>query len=168
MSVEVSSARGSTSSRSRLARPVSTGWLHASGQPALRLGPGARLIVGRGQDVDLRLDDASVSRRHLRVEWPLGAQCPLVEDLGSANGTHVGGILLTPGAPATLVPGTRLEVGPFELTFLRTDGRASEPAPAPRMRAAQTPIGYHRFQRATAGPAAAPTDHPTTPRRAPT
>lgn len=160
MSVEVSPARGARSSGSRLARPLVETWLLASGQRRIDLGPGARLIVGRGQDVDLRLDDASVSRRHVLVEWPLDADCPLVEDLGSANGTHVGGIPLTPGAPALVTPGTRLEVGPFELTFLRVGGRGGEPAPAPRARGAQAPVGYHRFQRAPAGPAAAPTGPP--------
>lgn len=44
------------------------------------------LIVGRAPDVDVRIDDASVSRRHAALH--VGAVVH-IEDLGSANGVHL-------------------------------------------------------------------------------
>jgi DNA-binding NtrC family response regulator len=64
----------------------------ASGVTTHALVPGRRLVLGRAEDADVRIDDAGVSRRHAVFH----AGPPLeVEDLGSANGTFV-----TPGAPA--------------------------------------------------------------------
>ena len=70
-----------------------------AGGPALvlRSGPDAGtriplrggLVLGRGGDADVRLDDAQVSRRHAAVRS--GADGPQLEDLGSANGTRVNG-----------------------------------------------------------------------------
>ncbi len=45
--------------------------------------------VGRGDDCDVVLDDPSVSRRHVRVEAV--ADRWFAQDLGSGNGTYVGG-----------------------------------------------------------------------------
>jgi hypothetical protein len=53
------------------------------------LGDRNYIIVGRAPDCDLVLTDPTVSSRHLRLVWE-GAQL-VVEDLGSANGTHVRG-----------------------------------------------------------------------------
>jgi len=49
-----------------------------------------RLVLGRGTDADLRINDPGVSRRHaeLRLEGPGDL---VVEDLGSTNGTLVDG-----------------------------------------------------------------------------
>lgn len=46
-------------------------------------------IIGRGQQADLRIDDASVSREHARLVH--NADGWLVVDLGSSNGTSVDG-----------------------------------------------------------------------------
>jgi two-component system response regulator AtoC len=43
-------------------------------------------VIGRAADVDIRIDDASVSRRHAMLH--LGAVIH-IEDLGSANGVHL-------------------------------------------------------------------------------
>jgi pSer/pThr/pTyr-binding forkhead associated (FHA) protein len=48
-----------------------------------------RLVVGRGTDADLRINDPGVSRRH--AELRLEAGDVVVEDLGSTNGTLVDG-----------------------------------------------------------------------------
>ena len=54
------------------------------------------VVVGTGRDVDLRLEDPTVSRRHCRLR--AGPDGPLIEDLGSTNGTRVGA---APGGTGT-------------------------------------------------------------------
>jgi len=66
------------------------------------------LVVGRGDDVDLRLDDPSISRRHARL---FVAETLQIEDLGSANGTRVRGAALSPHQREELHPGDGLEFG---------------------------------------------------------
>ena len=76
------------------------------------------LTVGRqampGQVV---LDHPNVSRRHASFEVTGGTI--VLRDLGGTNGTYVNGARLR-GA-RSLVPGDRIDIGPFELTF---DGTA--------------------------------------------
>ena len=48
-----------------------------------------RVIVGRSRDVDFRIDNADVSRRHAAFFWSEGKV--MVKDLGSTNGTMVNG-----------------------------------------------------------------------------
>ncbi len=48
-----------------------------------------RVIVGRAKDVDFRVDDSNVSRRHAAIFWSEGSV--VIEDLGSTNGTMVNG-----------------------------------------------------------------------------
>ena len=67
----------------------------------------APLLVGRGSDAAIRLDDDYVSTRHARVaasgdEW-------FVEDLGSTNGTYVGPVRIT--QPTTIGLGVQVRVG---------------------------------------------------------
>ena len=50
-------------------------------------------IVGRGEDADVTLEVASISRRHAVIRQH-GADSVLVEDLGSANGTFVGDLAI--------------------------------------------------------------------------
>lgn len=68
-------------------------------------------VVGRGNDVDLQLDDVGVSRRHalLRV---IGQEL-WVEDLTSRNGTYVNGEPID--RPVALQLGDELAFGPCEL-----------------------------------------------------
>lgn len=51
------------------------------------------LVVGRGSDADLRINDPSVSRRHVEVRVYPGEDAPQVSvvDLGSTNGMLVNG-----------------------------------------------------------------------------
>ena len=76
------------------------------------------LTVGRqampGQVV---LDHPNVSRRHAAFEVVDGTI--VLRDLGGTNGTYVNGTRLRGARP--LVPGDRIDIGPFELTF---DGTA--------------------------------------------
>ncbi len=84
--------------------------------------PGGRSQLGRAADVALRLDDPDVSRRH--AELTVSQDGVAVVDLGSVNGTTVGGCVVADG-PATLGPGELLQVGESVLV-LTTDsaGRA--------------------------------------------
>ncbi|WP_110180876.1 FHA domain-containing protein FhaB/FipA [Nocardioides solisilvae] len=67
----------------------------------------APLLIGRGSDAAIRLDDDYVSTRHARVaasgdQW-------YVEDLGSTNGTYVGSVRIT--QPTTISLGTQVRIG---------------------------------------------------------
>src|SRR5262245_7438808 len=48
-----------------------------------------QIVVGRGTASDWQLDDPSLSRKHCQFRW--NGKALTVEDLGSANGTRVGG-----------------------------------------------------------------------------
>ncbi len=54
---------------------------------------GSRVVIGRGRDVDCRIDDPGVSRRHAAIF--LEGDKLMVEDLGSTNGTLVNGYPVT-------------------------------------------------------------------------
>ncbi|WP_432477878.1 FHA domain-containing protein FhaB/FipA [Nocardioides sp. GXQ0305] len=67
----------------------------------------APILIGRGTDAAIRLDDDYVSTRHARIassgdQW-------FVEDLGSTNGTYVGTARIT--QPTTLSLGTQVRIG---------------------------------------------------------
>ena len=67
----------------------------------------APILIGRGPDAAIRLDDDYVSTRHARIasaddQW-------FVEDLGSTNGTYVGSARIT--QPTTLSLGTQVRIG---------------------------------------------------------
>lgn len=53
---------------------------------------GNAITVGRGRTVDVRLEDASVSREHAVLKGILEEECWCLEDLDSANGTFVDGV----------------------------------------------------------------------------
>ncbi|HET8604623.1 MAG TPA: FHA domain-containing protein [Marmoricola sp.] len=68
---------------------------------------GAPLLIGRGSDAAIRLDDDYVSTRHAQIassgdQW-------YVEDLGSTNGTYVGTSRITQATAVSL--GTRIRIG---------------------------------------------------------
>lgn len=73
------------------------------------------LVIGRGEDCDLRLSDPSVSRVHARVTLLDGHI--YLEDAGSRWGTLVNGI---PTDSRELSPGDRVEIGDTQLR-LETD-----------------------------------------------
>jgi len=69
-------------------------------------------VAGRHPDADVFLDDVTVSRRH--AEFQRRGTVFTVRDLGSLNGTYVGGKLVD---SATLEDGEDVQVGKFRLTF---------------------------------------------------
>ena len=67
----------------------------------------APLLIGRGNDAAIRLDDDYVSTRHARIA--LSGDQWYVEDLGSTNGTYVGSSRIT--QPTAITLGTRIRIG---------------------------------------------------------
>ena len=79
---------------------------------------GGKIILGRADDLDVVLGDASISRQHATVEdTPTGHQ---VTDLRSRAGSFVNGRRFE---KHQLVIGDQLQMGPF---FFRFDGQALE------------------------------------------
>jgi pSer/pThr/pTyr-binding forkhead associated (FHA) protein len=65
------------------------------------------VLIGRGTDAAIRLDDDYVSTRHARIGR--SGDTWYVEDLGSTNGTYIGSQRLTQATAISL--GTRVRVG---------------------------------------------------------
>lgn len=68
--------------------------------------PQGTVILGRGQDADIHLDDELASRKHCSLTFD-GVRI-MVQDLGSTNGTYVDG---NPIQAAELTSENRLQVG---------------------------------------------------------
>ena len=85
--------------------------------------PNGSLRIGRALDNDLVIADSRVSRYHAQiVRDPHG---PLVRDLGSTNGTAVGGRVV---GEDRLADGDRLSLGGYQIE-VRV---GPTPGPAPR------------------------------------
>lgn len=78
----------------------------------------ASIFVGRGQEVDLRLQDDRVSRRHVRIDRNEDGSY-LLSDLGSTNGTQVGAEIVA--TPRALRDGDKIFVGDTVLRFALAD-----------------------------------------------
>ncbi len=85
----------------------------ALGPEAFRLPINRQILVGRADSNDLRLYDASVSRRHARISVENNRF--VVTDIGSANGTKVNEQEI--GGPTILQPGDKLKIGDFVFDF---------------------------------------------------
>jgi len=86
------------------------------------------VVLGRGTDADIQVNDPGVSRRHAEIrlmpEGPEGVRVVVV-DLGSTNGTLVNGRRTS---ESELIDGSTIKIGTTELTLRITSG----PAPGPR------------------------------------
>ena len=81
------------------------------------LPPRGEVVVGRGEESDLRIDHPSISRKHAKVVADdAGVR---IADLGSANGTRLGDRLLDPGEQVELVPGEVVDLGSVMLILQR-------------------------------------------------
>jgi DNA-binding winged helix-turn-helix (wHTH) protein len=80
----------------------------------LRLGEG-ETIIGRDRSLRCAVDDPSVSRHHAAVSCADGS-CS-IRDLGSKNGTFVGGVRVT--VPRALCDGDTITLGNVRLAFRR-------------------------------------------------
>lgn len=83
------------------------------------------VVIGRGADVDLTLEDGQVSRHHAKVS-PAAGGSATVEDLGSANGTFVNHNELH--GVARLDPGDELLVGVTVLELRTRSQVAAQPS----------------------------------------
>jgi len=81
----------------------------------LRIPLAGRLLLGRGSAADLQLVDGKVSREHCRIE--ASGTRPMIEDLGSHNGTYVNGERIE--RPTPLAEGDEIAVG--DTLFLIAD-----------------------------------------------
>jgi pSer/pThr/pTyr-binding forkhead associated (FHA) protein len=72
-------------------------------------------VIGRAPDADLPLADTDTSRRH--VELKRHGQHIVVRDLGSKNGSALGGKKLEPNRDTPWLPGQELELGKTTLVL---------------------------------------------------
>jgi pSer/pThr/pTyr-binding forkhead associated (FHA) protein len=70
-------------------------------------------LLGRDRQAVVWIDSATVSRRHARIMVTDGEA--VIEDLGSRNGTSVGGEKIR--GPVRLADGDRLRLGAATMTF---------------------------------------------------
>lgn len=92
----------------------------ARGSSSRRAFQGDALVIGRADDVDIVVDEASVSRRHAKLFVRDGAW--FVEDLQSRNGTRVNGVLVV--GPTPIGPDDVIAVGD---TVLRVAAQQDRP-----------------------------------------
>ncbi len=97
------------------------------GNEAIELRPDARLVIGRADECDVCVPHDSVSRRHAVLTGSGGAW--QVEDLGSSNGTFVGGARLAKGEARPVSPGSVVMLGDarFVLDVARAPGVVERP-----------------------------------------
>jgi serine/threonine protein kinase len=76
------------------------------------------ITVGREAGNTIMLDDSKVSRHHLRIERK--GETYTATDLGSSNGSYLGGVKLLKGVAEIWDPGQPLQVGGTYLKLVRT------------------------------------------------
>jgi predicted component of type VI protein secretion system len=109
-----------------------------------RLEIDGEVLIGR-QGVDLVVEDPEMSRRHARLRAVEGGV--RVDDVGSRNGTWVGGSRIT--EPVTVAPGTTIRFGDSECRVEVASAAVPPPAPpvpvpgtgAPTPAAPAAPVG---------------------------
>jgi FHA domain len=72
-----------------------------------------QVVLGRGDQAEIRLQDPFASSRHARIYTQ--GNILVLEDLGSTNGTYLNEELLE--APRPLHPGDRVRIGDSEFAF---------------------------------------------------
>jgi DNA-binding winged helix-turn-helix (wHTH) protein len=70
-------------------------------------------VIGRGDDAAVSIESSKVSRRHANIV--VGPTDTTIEDMGSKNGTFVGGKKIT--SRRTLSDGDEISVGPARMVF---------------------------------------------------
>ncbi|KRE42808.1 FhaA domain-containing protein [Knoellia sp. Soil729] len=100
--------------RKKRANPADRPWLDVDGERYPLMG--AITVLGRDDVADIILDDPGISRRHseIRVTQDGPHTVATIRDLGSTNGTFVGGERVT---STHLEDGDRITVGRTSVTF---------------------------------------------------
>jgi DNA-binding NtrC family response regulator len=86
------------------------------------------LVIGRGAEADVLIDDGSISRKHAMLSLGLRVR---IKDLGSANGTRVADRALEPGEWVEVAPGEVIDLGSVMLILLRGAAESSASVPEP-------------------------------------
>ena len=81
---------------------------------SIRVKEGVKFL-GRSKGNDIRIDDETVSRKHLKIEVRKGTR--FVTDLQSQNGTFYGGKYLVPGREVEIAEGAPLAIGMTVICF---------------------------------------------------
>ncbi len=97
------------------------------------------LLIGRCEAADVQVPCTLASRKHARIRGRL----PMIEDLGSANGTYVNGVRIVSHSEVPLVAGSVVTIGTVtlvveectELAETEADKAAGSVATDPGMRA---------------------------------
>jgi pSer/pThr/pTyr-binding forkhead associated (FHA) protein len=79
---------------------------------------GARVVVGRAEDCEIRIKSPSISRHHCAIE--IDDHDWIIRDLGSTHGTMVDGVQIS---EAAVVPGLKVVIGPAVLLFQSSTSR---------------------------------------------
>ncbi|MCD6388634.1 MAG: FHA domain-containing protein [Desulfobulbaceae bacterium] len=79
---------------------------------------GKRVVIGRGSDADIVIDNTAISRHHTAFEIVPGA-C-FIEDLGSLNGTFVNGNKIS--SRTQVSEKDNIQIGKFRLSPVEADG----------------------------------------------
>lgn len=95
------------------------------------------LTIGRTPENGLSLADTLVSRQHAEIR--MESEGPTLTDLHSSNGTFIEGTRLPPDQPRLLSDGTRIQIGPFLLTYQVGDGDDGTGAAPGEMAPVETP-----------------------------
>jgi Sigma-54 interaction domain/FHA domain len=114
-----------------------------SGFASAALPESGQLLVGRGLAAGLRINSEQVSREHALV---LAGEPPSIVDRGSANGVHVDGVRLAPGAPMEFDRDSIVELGD---AFLMLDDSLAVPTAWDGLRGASPPSSSVRDARLT-------------------
>jgi pSer/pThr/pTyr-binding forkhead associated (FHA) protein len=90
--------------------------------------PDGEWVLGRGE-VPLRIDNSYISRSHARIT--VDGDAITITDLGSSNGTFVGGSRIAVNEAVPLVPGEAIGLGQYMLTLGRVEQAEAEVSTAP-------------------------------------
>jgi len=103
------------------------------------LPPDSDFILGRVTGIGAVIGDPCVSRRHAKIGWGQAGQ-PIIEDLGSANGTFLNGAPVK--APRVVRPHDRITVGDTTLVVERAEApKAGDGAGPEAPRTRVSPVG---------------------------
>jgi DNA-binding NtrC family response regulator len=85
------------------------------------------VVIGRGTDVDVRINDASISRKHALLSLGMRVR---IKDLGSTSGTRVADRALVAHEWADVSPGEVVDLGAVMLILTRGDDQDDDAEPA--------------------------------------